>query len=60
LAARSAVSRNTVRGFEGGQHDLRRATAAAIRRAFEAAGVVLEVAIEDGTGLRLLHAPGGA
>ncbi len=61
LAARSAVSRSTVRGVEGGQHDLQRATTAAIRRAFEAAGVVfLQAGLEGGPGLRLRRAPGGA
>ena len=61
LAARAEVSRSTVRGFEGGQHDLHRATTAAIRRAFEAAGVIfLEAGLEDGPGVRLRRAPGGA
>ena len=61
LAARAEVSRSTARGFGGGQHDLRRATTAAIRRACEAAGVVfLEADLEDGPGVRLRRAPGGA
>lgn len=41
LAERAAVSRSTVRGFEGGQHELHRATASAMRRALEDGGVVL-------------------
>jgi transcriptional regulator with XRE-family HTH domain len=61
LAARAEVSRSTVRGFEGGQHDMQRATTAAIRRAFEAAGIVfLEPDSEDGPGLRLRRSPCGA
>ena len=39
LAARAEVSPGTVRGFECGRHDPHRATAAALRRALEEAGV---------------------
>lgn len=54
LALRAEVSRSTVRGFEGGQHEMHRATAAAIRRAFEAAEIVfLEADAEGGPGVRL-------
>jgi transcriptional regulator with XRE-family HTH domain len=53
LADRAAVSRGTVRGFETGQHALRRATAAAMRRALEAAGVVLlDADAAGGAGVR--------
>ena len=61
LAARAEVYRSTVRGFEGGQHDMQRVTTAAISRAREAAGIVfLEPDSEDGPGLRLRRAPCGA
>jgi transcriptional regulator with XRE-family HTH domain len=40
LAERSQVSRSTIRDFEGSRHDIHRATAAQIRHAFEAGGVV--------------------
>lgn len=48
LAERAGVSRGTIRGFENGQHALQRATAAALRRALEEAGVVL---LDAGEGL---------
>jgi DNA-binding XRE family transcriptional regulator len=35
LAEHAAVSRSTVRDFEGGRHDIHRATGAQLRRAFE-------------------------
>src|SRR3954452_14993840 len=47
LAAHAEVSRSTVRGFEGGQHGLQRATATAIRRALEVAGVIFIEANAD-------------
>jgi transcriptional regulator with XRE-family HTH domain len=54
LAARAEVSRSTVRGFEGGQHGLQRAMAAAIRRALELAGVIfLDPNADCGPGVRL-------
>lgn len=54
LAERAEVSRSTVRGFESRQHELQRATAAAIRRALEAEGVVLlDADAEGGPGARL-------
>jgi DNA-binding XRE family transcriptional regulator len=40
LANRAEVSRSTVRDYEGGRHDIHRATSSQIRRAFEEAGVV--------------------
>jgi transcriptional regulator with XRE-family HTH domain len=39
LAERAGVSRSTIRGFEGGQHDLHRATEAQMVKALEEAGV---------------------
>ena len=48
LAERAEVSRGTIRGFEGGQHALQRSTAAAVRRALEAGGVLLVEADEGG------------
>ncbi|MBX9934841.1 MAG: helix-turn-helix domain-containing protein [Methylobacterium sp.] len=41
LADRAGVSRSTVRDYEKGRHDLHRASAAMIKNAFEAAGVIL-------------------
>ncbi len=57
LAERSDVSRSTIRDYEGGRHELHRATATQIRRAFEEGGVVF-VEIEGcGTGLCQRNAP---
>ena len=53
LAVRAGVSRSTVRGFESGQHELQRASAAMIRMALEQAGVILIEADEQGAGVRL-------
>jgi transcriptional regulator with XRE-family HTH domain len=54
LAERAKVSRSTVRGFENGQHELHRGSAAVIRGALEAAGVILiEGDEEAGPGVRL-------
>jgi transcriptional regulator with XRE-family HTH domain len=56
LAERAEVSRGTIRGFESGQHALQRSTAAAVRRALEAAGVMLlEVDREGGQGVRFVE-----
>ena len=52
LAVRAGVSRSTVRGFESGQHELQRASAAMIRMALEQAGVILIEADEQGAGSR--------
>ena len=60
LAARAGISRGTIRGFEGGQHALQRATATAVRRALEEAGVLLlEAGNGLGQGVRLAAAPAG-
>jgi DNA-binding XRE family transcriptional regulator len=40
LAEHAEVSRSTIRDFEGGRHDIHRATAAQLCRAFEAHDVV--------------------
>ena len=40
LATRAEISRSTVRGFESGHHELQRASAATIRRAFEEARII--------------------
>lgn len=54
LAERAGVSRSTVRGFENGQHELHRGTAAVIRAALEAAGVILIASDQEaGSGARL-------
>jgi DNA-binding XRE family transcriptional regulator len=58
LAAHAEVSRSTVRGFEGGQHGLQRATATAIRRALESGGVIfLDSSADCGPGVRLGRTP---
>ena len=56
LAERAGVSRSTVRGFENGQHEPHRASAAMIRAALEQAGVVLIEADDQGEGVRF-HSP---
>lgn len=59
LAERAQVSRSTVRGFEGGKHELHRATEAVIRRALEDAGVLfLEGDARGGAGVRWRRAEG--
>lgn len=57
LADRAGVSRSTVRDFEKGRHDLNRISAAQIRAAFEAAGVMLIQADALGPGVRLRAPP---
>jgi transcriptional regulator with XRE-family HTH domain len=52
LAERAGISRSTVRGFENGQHEPHRASAAMIRAALEQAGVVLINADDQGEGVR--------
>ncbi len=41
LAERAQVSRSTIRDFEGGRHELHRATEAQLRLAFEQQGISL-------------------
>lgn len=54
LAERAGVSRSTVRGFENGQHELHRGSAAVIRDALATAGVILiDADREAGPGVRL-------
>jgi transcriptional regulator with XRE-family HTH domain len=58
LATAAAVSPGTVRGFESGRHALHRASAAAIRQALEAGGVVfLDPGPEGGEGVRRARDP---
>ena len=57
LAEAAGVSRSTVRDFEKGRHDLNRISAAQIRAAFEAAGVMLIQADALGPGVRLRARP---
>jgi transcriptional regulator with XRE-family HTH domain len=60
LAEHAGVSRGTVRGFEAGHHELRKASAAEIRAALEAGGVVFLDA-EEGRGPGVcLASPGTA
>jgi transcriptional regulator with XRE-family HTH domain len=56
LAGRAAVSRSTVRDYEGGRHDIHRATGAQLRRAFEEHCVVFVMIDGVGPGLCLKHA----
>lgn len=59
LARRAGVSPGTVRGFEVGRRALHRASAASIRRAFEAEGLVLlDPGQDGGEGVRRGPAPG--
>lgn len=57
LAEAAGVSRSTVRDFEKGRHDLNRVSAAQIRGALEAAGVILIQADALGPGVRLREVP---
>ena len=60
LAGRAEVSRGTIRGFESGQHALQRSTAAAVRRALEAGGVILlETGREGEQGVRVVGPSAG-
>jgi transcriptional regulator with XRE-family HTH domain len=47
LSARAGVSRSTVRDYEGGRHDVHRATAAQLKIALESGGVTF-VNLDDG------------
>jgi transcriptional regulator with XRE-family HTH domain len=58
LAQRAGVSRSTVRDFEGGRHELHRASEAQIVRALTEAGVRLLAADGEGPGVRLALPPG--
>jgi transcriptional regulator with XRE-family HTH domain len=61
LAERAGVSRSTIRCFENGQHELHRGSAAVIRAALEAAGVILiDPDAEAGSGARLGRDHAGA
>lgn len=53
LAEKADVSRSTIRDFEGGRHDLHRASEAQIRRALESGGVVFVDFAEVGPGVCL-------
>lgn len=58
LAVRAGLSPGTVRSFELGRHEIHRATAAAIRGALEAAGIVFLAAdAAGGEGVRRAWAP---
>ncbi len=59
LAERAGVSRSTVRDFEGGRHELHRASEAQLVRALSEAGVVLLAAEVEGPGVRLARPPPG-
>jgi len=51
LAERSQVSRSTIKDYEGSRHQLHRATAAQIRRAFEEGGVIFATVPGHGAGV---------
>ena len=53
LAERAGLSRSTVRDFENGHREMHRTSALLMRAAFEAAGVILIDADEQGPGARL-------
>lgn len=53
LAEHSTVSRSTIRDYEGARHDVHRATAAQIVRAFNDHGVVFLMV--SGFGLAVCH-----
>lgn len=53
LAEHAAVSRSTVRDFEGERHDIHRATGAQLRRAFEDHSVAFVVIDGIGPGVCL-------
>jgi transcriptional regulator with XRE-family HTH domain len=57
LAEHAGVSRSTVRDFEGGRHELHRASEAQIVRALTEAGVRLIGADDEGPGVRLVRPP---
>jgi transcriptional regulator with XRE-family HTH domain len=57
LAGHADISRSTVRDYEGSRHDVHRATAAQLRRAFEDRGVVFVDIAEVGPGLCLKNLP---
>ncbi|WP_240540134.1 helix-turn-helix transcriptional regulator [Salinarimonas soli] len=57
LAERAELSRSTIRDFEGGRHDLQRASAAQLVRVFDASGVALLEAGDMGPGVRLKAPP---
>ncbi|MDM9627940.1 helix-turn-helix transcriptional regulator [Rhizobium sp. S152] len=47
LSERAGVSRSTVRDYEGGRHDVHRATAAQLKLALETGGIAF-VTVDDG------------
>ncbi|WP_117191285.1 helix-turn-helix transcriptional regulator [Rhizobium terrae] len=57
LAERSEVSRSTIRDYEGCRHDIHRATAAQLRRAFEDGGAMFMEVEGCGMGVCQKHAP---
>jgi transcriptional regulator with XRE-family HTH domain len=53
IAEKAGVSRSTIRDYEGGHHDIHRATEAQLRLAFEEGGVVFVEMSEFGWGVCL-------
>jgi transcriptional regulator with XRE-family HTH domain len=51
LSDASAVSRSTIRDFEGARHGLHKSTAVQLRRSFESAGVMFTQTAGCGPGL---------
>jgi DNA-binding XRE family transcriptional regulator len=58
VAQKAGVSRSTIRDYEGGRHDIHRATEAQLRRAFEEGGIVFIEVEGCGWGV-CLSLPGG-
>ncbi|MDL2401413.1 helix-turn-helix domain-containing protein [Rhizobium mayense] len=56
IAGKAGVSRSTIRDYEGGHHDIHRATEAQLRLAFEEGGVVFAEMQELGWGVYLRRA----
>ncbi|MDL2404893.1 helix-turn-helix transcriptional regulator [Rhizobium calliandrae] len=53
IAGKAGVSRSTIRDYEGGHHDIHRATEAQLRLAFEEGGVVFAEMPQLGWGVYL-------
>jgi transcriptional regulator with XRE-family HTH domain len=53
IADKASVSRSTIRDYEGGRHEIHRATEAQLRHAFEQGGVVFTDVPGHGWGICL-------
>ena len=59
IAERAGVSRSTIRDYEGGRHEIHRATEAQLRLAFEEGGVIFAEVPGCGWGVCLCPAADG-